>query len=73
MAHDALSVFRPEGPLNDRAWAEQQMRVTTIIDEPLIKLIDGIPSHMEFPRSTGGLLSVPFALGRETTLGPTVR
>jgi hypothetical protein len=24
-AHGALSVFRPEGPLNDRAWAEQQI------------------------------------------------
>jgi hypothetical protein len=24
-AHDALSVFRPEGQLNDRAWAEQQI------------------------------------------------
>jgi hypothetical protein len=25
MAHGALSVFRPEGQLNDRAWAEQQI------------------------------------------------
>jgi hypothetical protein len=25
MAHGALSVFRPEGHLNDRAWAEQQI------------------------------------------------
>jgi hypothetical protein len=25
IAHGALSVFRPEGPLNDRAWAEQQI------------------------------------------------
>ena len=25
MAHAALSVFRPEGHLNDRAWAEQQI------------------------------------------------
>ena len=25
MAHGALSVFRPEGRLNDRAWAEQQI------------------------------------------------
>lgn len=25
MAHDALSLFRPEGHLNDRAWAEQQI------------------------------------------------
>jgi hypothetical protein len=25
LAHDALAVFRPEGRLNDRAWAEQQI------------------------------------------------
>jgi hypothetical protein len=25
MAHDALSVFRPDGPLNDRARAERQI------------------------------------------------
>ena len=25
MAHDALSVFRPDGQLNDRAWAERQI------------------------------------------------
>jgi hypothetical protein len=25
LAHGALAVFRPDGPLNDRAWAEQQI------------------------------------------------
>jgi hypothetical protein len=28
MAHGALSVFRPEGHLNDRAWAEQQIALS---------------------------------------------